>query len=208
MILIIDNYDSFTFNLAQSLGSMGLEVAVRRNDAFTFEELDRMPLKAVVISPGPGEPRSAGLTLEAVGHFKDKLPVLGICLGHQAVGAYFGGKVTRASNIMHGKTSLVYHNGDGIFEGISSPFEAMRYHSLLLERETLPSSLQVIASTEDGEVMALRHAVYTGMVGLQFHPESLFTPHGSVLLYNFCRHYGLLPLKSLQGGECPEAVRG
>ncbi|MDO9534962.1 MAG: aminodeoxychorismate/anthranilate synthase component II [Bacillota bacterium] len=193
MILIIDNYDSFTFNLAQELGSMGLEIEVRRNDAFTLEELEQMPLRAVFISPGPGEPGSAGLSLKAVGYFKNRLPVLGICLGHQVIGAYFGARVVRASRLMHGKTSLIHHHGDSIFMGIDSPFEAMRYHSLLVSRDFLPPSLEVIAATEEGEIMAIRHKIYGNLVGLQFHPESLFTPHGRAILNNFCRLSGLFP---------------
>jgi anthranilate synthase/aminodeoxychorismate synthase-like glutamine amidotransferase len=192
MILIIDNYDSFTFNLAQELGSMGLEVEVRRNDAFTLEELGQMPLQAVVISPGPGEPGSAGLSLKAVGFLKSRLPILGICLGHQVIGAYFGARVVRASRLMHGKTSFIHHNGDSMFKGVDSPFEAMRYHSLLVAREFLPPSLEVIAATEEGEIMAIRHKFYRNLVGLQFHPESLFTPPGRMILANFCQLSGLL----------------
>lgn len=191
MILIIDNYDSFTFNLAQELGSMGLDVDVRRNDAFNLEELEEMPLRAVVISPGPGEPSSAGLSLKAVGFFKNRLPILGICLGHQVIGAYFGARVVRASHLMHGKTSLVYHQGDSIFKGVDSPFEAMRYHSLILAGG-LPSSLEVIAATEEEEIMAIRHKLYRNLIGLQFHPESLFTPRGRMILANFCLISGLI----------------
>lgn len=193
MILIIDNYDSFTFNLAQALGSMGLEVEVRRNDAFTLDELDQMPLRAVVISPGPGEPASAGLSLQAVDLLKNRLPILGICLGHQVLAACFGARVVRASRLMHGKTSLIYHKGEGIFEGIKSPFEAMRYHSLLVSREFFPSSLEIIAATAEGEIMAIRHKLYHQLIGLQFHPESLFTPPGQTILANFVRLCGLFP---------------
>ncbi len=208
MILIIDNYDSFTFNLAQELGSMGLEVVVRRNDAFSLAELKQLPLRAVVISPGPGEPGSAGLSLKAVGYFKDRLPVLGICLGHQVIGAYFGARVVRASRIMHGKTSLIHHNGDSIFEGVESPFEAMRYHSLLISRNSLPLSLEVIAATQEGEIMAIRHKFYENLLGLQFHPESLFTPQGRIILANVCRLSGLSPANILIGGEHPGVLQG
>lgn len=211
MILIIDNYDSFTFNLAQELGSMGMEITVRRNDAFTLAELERLPLRAIVISPGPGEPGAAGLSLQTVGFFKDRLPLLGICLGHQVIGACFGAAIVRASRIMHGKTSLVYHNGDAIFEGVASPFEAMRYHSLLVSEDYLPPSLAVIAATAEGEIMAIRHKLCQNMVGLQFHPESLFTPQGRMILRNFCRISGLLPVEQVDqkaGGEYPGVLRG
>lgn len=187
MILIIDNYDSFTYNLSQSLGSLGLDVLVWRNDTFTVDDLEKLALQAVVISPGPGFPSTAGQTMPAVGFFKDRLPLLGVCLGHQAIVAYFGGKIVRAPRIMHGKISLVYHNGDGIFQGIDSPFEAMRYHSLLAERDSLPRSLEVIAWTAEGEIMGVRHRTYRRVIGLQFHPESWFTPAGGQIIANFCR---------------------
>ncbi len=205
MILLIDNYDSFTFNLAQELGSMGLAVEVRRNDAFSLEELERMPLQAVVISPGPGEPAAAGLSLKTVDFCKGRLPMLGICLGHQVIGACFGAGIVRAPRLMHGKTSLVYHYGDSIFNGVDSPFTAMRYHSLLVSRDSLPPSLEVIAATQEGEIMALRHRFYRNLIGLQFHPESLFTPQGRTILANFCRLAGLFPADPFTGGERPEA---
>ncbi len=185
MILIIDNYDSFTFNLAQMVGAMGFELVVLRNDRFTFSELDKLPLQGVIISPGPGEPRGAGLTLEAIGHFKNRLPVLGICLGHQAIGAYAGAMVVGAERLMHGKVSPVTHRGDKVFAGVSSPFTAMRYHSLILERETMPGNLEIIAETREGEIMGIRHREYENMVGLQFHPESFFTPDGKKILENY-----------------------
>ena len=208
MILIIDNYDSFTFNLAQALGYMGLEVLVLRNDAFTLGELEQMPLQAVFISPGPGEPKSAGFSLEAVGYLKDRLPVLGICLGHQVISAYFGARVVQAPRIMHGKISQIHHNGDSIFSGVDSPFEAVRYHSLIVPREFLPPSLEVIAATEEDEVMAVRHKLYENLVGLQFHPESLFTPYGRLILANFCRLFGPCSANNPTGGERPEVLQG
>ena len=221
MILVIDNYDSFTFNLVQALGSMGLEVTVRRNDAFTLQELRQMPLKALIISPGPGAPKSAGLSLKAVGLLKDRLPILGICLGHQVLAEFFGAEVVQAPRLMHGKTSLVYHNGEGIFAGIRSPFEAMRYHSLVVSREAFPSSLEIIAQTAEGEIMAIRHKVYPYLIGLQFHPESLFTPPGERILANFVSLCGLFPARKKPqvvknkeqiydraGGEGPGAFQG
>ncbi len=190
MILIIDNYDSFTYNLAQALGAMGLEIKVLRNDKFSLEQLEAMAIKSIVISPGPGEPYSGGLSLAVIDRFKGRVPVLGICLGHQAVCALFGGKVVRASRMMHGKLSLVYHhNNEPIFQSVQSPFEVMRYHSLLVERESLPEELEIIAETDQGEIMGARHRRYKDVIGLQFHPESFFTPAGSQILLNYCRMF-------------------
>ena len=185
MILIIDNYDSFTYNLVQIIGNMGREIVVRRNDAFTLAELAAMPLEAIVISPGPGEPTGAGLSMQTISHFREQLPILGICLGHQAIGACFGAQVVRADNLMHGKTSPVYHNNDPVFNEIDSPFPVMRYHSLLLERESMPPELEIIAETAAGEIMAIRHRQHRHILGLQFHPESYFTPAGEQVLANF-----------------------
>ena len=185
MILIIDNYDSFTFNLAQAVGTLGREVKVLRNDAVNLDEVSRMSLDAVIISPGPGVPEDAGISMKAVDFFKDKLPLLGVCLGHQALGAAFGCRVVRAERLMHGKKSIVYHKGDKIFKDIPSSFEAMRYHSLILERENLEDSFDIIAETKEKEIMGIRHRIYNNLVGVQFHPESYFTKEGMTILKNF-----------------------
>lgn len=185
MILIVDNYDSFSYNLAQAVGSLGYSVQVWRNDEYELHDLDELSLDAVIISPGPGVPESAGMSLQTIGYLCDKLPIMGVCLGHQAIGVYFGGRVVRSSCLMHGKTSQVYHHEDPVFAGIESPVEVMRYHSLLLEPSTLPSSLEVIAHTQEGEIMGVRHRYFPQVVGIQFHPESFFTPHGSRMLLNF-----------------------
>ncbi len=188
MILIIDNYDSFTYNLAQSFGAMGMDVEVLRNDVFRLQDLERMPVEGLVISPGPGEPHSAGMSISTIDYFKGRVPVLGICLGHQAICALFGGRVIRAPRMMHGKISPVIHRGDKIFAAVPSPFEVMRYHSLLVERSSLPSELEIIAETAAGEIMGVRHTRYPGLIGLQFHPESHFTPFGCQLLQNYLQH--------------------
>lgn len=193
MILIVDNYDSFSFNLAQTVGSLGHHVRVWRNDEYELEDLDSLPLDAVIISPGPGVPESAGMSLQTIGHLRERLPILGVCLGHQAIGVYFGGRIIKSCCLMHGKTSQIYHYGDPIFAGIESPMEGMRYHSLLLDSSSLPSSMEVIARTAEGEIMGIRHRHYAQVVGVQFHPESYFTPHGSRILSNF--------LASLSAGE-------
>ena len=187
MILIVDNYDSFSYNLAQEIGAKGYEVVVWRNDEYELSELDRFPLQAVIISPGPGVPENAGQSMQTVGYLQEKIPVLGICLGHQAIGAYYGNRIIRAGCLMHGKTSLVYHNDDELFKNVESPFEVMRYHSLLLDGSQVPPSLEVIARTEEGEIMAVRHRQYNRVVGVQFHPESYFTPAGPRILANFLK---------------------
>ncbi len=187
MLLIIDNYDSFTYNLAQAFGAMGLETRVLRNDAYDLHDLASLAVDGVVISPGPGEPPGAGMSMDTIDYYKDRVPVLGICLGHQAICALFGGKVVRAPRLMHGKTSFVYHYGDPVFEEISSPFDVMRYHSLLVERSSLPPELEIIADTTEGDIMGVRHKKYPGVIGLQFHPESFFTPDGGRILMNYCR---------------------
>ncbi|MDA7722803.1 aminodeoxychorismate/anthranilate synthase component II [Pseudomonadales bacterium] len=190
MILMIDNYDSFTYNIVQYLLELGAEVEVRRNDEITIAEIEAMAPEKIVISPGPCTPNEAGISLEAVDHFAGKIPILGICLGHQSIGQSFGGTIGRAGSVMHGKTSAIHHNGEGVFAGLKQPFEATRYHSLVVDKATLPSTLEVTAWTEkDGEVdeiMGLRHREL-GIEGVQFHPESILTEHGYDLLNNFLK---------------------
>ena len=190
MILMIDNYDSFTYNIVQYLLELGAEVEVRRNDEITIAEIEAMAPEKIVISPGPCTPNEAGISLEAVDHFAGKIPILGICLGHQSIGQSFGGTIGRAGSVMHGKTSAIHHNGEGVFAGLKQPFEATRYHSLVVDKTTLPSTLEVTAWTEkDGEVdeiMGLRHREL-GIEGVQFHPESILTEHGYDLLNNFLK---------------------
>ena len=195
MLLMIDNYDSFTFNLVQYLGELGQEVKVVRNDALTVAQIRALKPAHIMISPGPGTPDDAGVSLELLGGLAGEIPVFGVCLGHQAIGQAFGGKVIRAKEIMHGKTSLVHHRGEGVFAGLPNPFEATRYHSLVVEQSTLPECLEVTAWTEhaDGsldEIMGLRHKTLP-IEGVQFHPESILTQHGHDLLRNFLG----LPLK-------------
>ena len=189
MLLMIDNYDSFTFNLVQYFGELGEDVRVIRNDAMTLAALRKLEPSAIVISPGPGTPDDAGLSLEIIERLSGSVPILGVCLGHQAIGQAFGGKVVRAKQIMHGKTSLVHHDGKGVFRGLPNPFEATRYHSLVVEQETLPDCLEVSAWTADAddtidEIMGLRHRTLA-VEGVQFHPESILTEHGHALLGNF-----------------------
>ena len=184
MIAVIDNYDSFTYNLVQYLGTLGAELEVWRNDAITVEALAAKPLAGLVISPGPGEPRDAGISEAAIGRLAGRVPILGVCLGHQALGEVFGGRVVRAPRLMHGKTSPILHRGRGLFAGLDNPFEATRYHSLIVERETLPECLELIAWTPEGEVMALKHRDHETW-GVQFHPESVLTRPGLKLIENF-----------------------
>ena len=184
MILVIDNYDSFTFNLVQYLGEIGQEVVVRRNDQIDLNGIEAMRPDHILISPGPCTPNEAGISLKLIEHFKGKIPILGVCLGHQAIGQAFGGEVVRADRLMHGKTSEIYHDGKTIFRGIPSPFTATRYHSLIVRRETLPDCLEISAETAEGEIMGLRHKRYP-IEGVQFHPESIMTEHGHALLRNF-----------------------
>jgi anthranilate synthase/aminodeoxychorismate synthase-like glutamine amidotransferase len=185
MLLLIDNYDSFTFNLAHRIGELGATVKVVRNDAMTLPELERLAPDRLVISPGPGRPESAGVTIEALRHFAGKIPVLGVCLGHQALSIAFGGRVERASRPMHGKTSRVVHDGSGLFEGVDQPFDAGRYHSLVIPKDAVPAGFIVTASVEgDGTIMAIRHEERP-VFGVQFHPESVLTPAGQRLLGNF-----------------------
>lgn len=184
MILMIDNYDSFTFNLVQYLGEMGEDIKVYRNDKISLEEIIQMSPDHIVISPGPCTPNEAGVSLELIGKLGGKIPILGVCLGHQAIGQAYGGNVIRAQKLMHGKTSVIHHDGKTIFEGIESPFTATRYHSLIVERDSLPECLEISAWTEQGEIMGLRHKEHV-VEGVQFHPESILTEHGKKLLKNF-----------------------
>lgn len=184
MILVIDNYDSFTYNLVQYLGEIGQEVIVRRNDQIDLAGIEELKPDHILISPGPCTPNEAGISLALIDHFKGKIPILGVCLGHQSIGQVFGGEVIRAEKLMHGKTSEIIHDGKTIFEGIPSPYTATRYHSLIVRRETLPDCLEISAETKDGEIMGLRHKEYP-IEGVQFHPESIITDHGLTLLRNF-----------------------
>ena len=184
MLLLLDNYDSFTYNVYQLLSELGAEVEVVRNDVATVGELASRNYGGVVISPGPGEPKDAGVTEELIRTMKGVVPILGVCLGHQAIGEVFGAKVVRAPKIVHGKSSRVKHGGEGIYKGLPKPMEAARYHSLILERETLPDCLTISAETEDGIIMGVRHKEYD-VEGVQFHPESILTPEGRTMLKNF-----------------------
>ena len=186
MILVIDNYDSFTYNLVQYLGALGEEVEVRRNDEITIVEIDANRPSHILISPGPGRPEDAGISMELIRSFAGRVPILGVCLGHQAIGQVFGGRVVRASTVVHGKASEIKHDGKSIFSGLDSPFNAGRYHSLAVERESLPACLEVSAETTDGVIMGLRHRERK-IEGVQFHPESILTPVGKRLLANFLR---------------------
>ena len=188
MILMIDNYDSFTYNLVQYLREMAAEVQVFRNDAITVAEIEKLAPAAIVISPGPGRPEDAGVSCDVIRAFAGKIPLLGVCLGHQAMGLVFGGKVIHAKKLMHGKVSDIACDGQGIFKGLDSrPFKAMRYHSLALEKESLPDCLVVSATTDDGEIMGIRHQQFA-VEGIQFHPESIMTPVGKRILRNFLRN--------------------
>jgi para-aminobenzoate synthetase component 2 len=186
MILVIDNYDSFTYNLVQYLGELGAEVYVRRNDQTTLEEIRRLRPERIVISPGPKTPNEAGICLDLIRNFSASKPILGVCLGHQAIGQAFGGKVVRAPQVMHGKTSLIHHDAKGVFAGLPNPFPATRYHSLIVERESLPSCLEISATSPEGLIMGLRHKEMK-VEGVQFHPESVLTEAGKQLLANFLR---------------------
>jgi anthranilate synthase component 2 len=183
---MIDNYDSFTYNLVQYLGVLGAEVEVRRNDKVTLDEIETMKPERIVISPGPGTPQSAGITISMIERFHPKVPILGVCLGHQAIGAAFGGRVLHAARIMHGKTSEISHDSKGVFRDLPDPITATRYHSLAVERKSLPSCLEVSAEAEDGEIMGLRHRQYP-VEGIQFHPESILTKEGMNILRNFLK---------------------
>jgi anthranilate synthase component 2 len=184
MILMIDNYDSFTYNLVQYLGELGCDVRVARNDELTVDEIERLRPERIVISPGPCTPNEAGISLELVGRLAGRVPLLGVCLGHQAIGQAFGGRVVHAKTLMHGKVSAIHHSGQGVFHGLPSPYNATRYHSLAIERASCPAELEVTAWTEDGEIMGVRHRSLK-VEGVQFHPESILTEHGHALLRNF-----------------------
>ena len=184
MLLMIDNYDSFTYNIVQYFGELGEEVRTVRNDEVTIEEIADMKLDRICISPGPKAPRDAGVSVEVIKRFQGKLPILGVCLGHQAIGEAFGGKIIRAKEVMHGKTSMIAHTGVGVFKGLPSPFTVIRYHSLAIERASLPSCLEVTAWTDDGEIMGVRHKEFD-IQGVQFHPESILSEHGHALFKNF-----------------------
>lgn len=186
MIVVVDNYDSFTYNLVQYLGELGETLAVYRNDQTTVEEIAAQSPEAIVVSPGPCAPADAGISVDVLRRLGPTVPTLGVCLGHQCIGAAFGGKVIRAPEIMHGKTSLVYHDGEGLFAGLPNPLEAIRYHSLIVERSSLPETLVSTAQTSKGLIMGLRHVSYP-VVGVQFHPESIMTTSGKDLLRNFLR---------------------
>lgn len=186
MILMIDNFDSFTYNLVQYLRQLGAEVQVARNNALTVDAVAELAPEAIVVSPGPGQPQTAGISMDTIRSFSGRIPILGICLGHQAIAAAFGGKIIAARQLMHGKTSTVTADGQAVYRGITTPFKAMRYHSLAVERASLPDSLTVTAESEDGEIMGIRHRTHM-TEGLQFHPESIMTTVGKRLLRNFLR---------------------
>jgi len=183
---MIDNYDSFTYNLVQYLGELGKDIRVFRNDKITIQEIEKMNPEKIVISPGPCTPKEAGISIELIQNFSGRIPILGVCLGHQSIGAAFGGEIIRAPRLMHGKTSIIYHDGKTIFEGLPNPFEATRYHSLLIKKETLPDCLEVTAWTDMDEIMGVRHKDAI-VEGVQFHPESILTKVGKDLLRNFLK---------------------
>jgi anthranilate synthase/aminodeoxychorismate synthase-like glutamine amidotransferase len=184
MILMIDNYDSFTYNLVQYLGQLGQEVMVYRNDEITLDEIGKLAPDAIFLSPGPCTPKEAGITVNVIRKFHKSIPIMGVCLGHQAIGYAFGGNVVRAGRLMHGKTSSIINDGKTIFKGLPNPFTAGRYHSLLVERTSLPSCFEISAETEEGEIMGIRHREYP-VEGIQFHPESILTPHGKRIIKNY-----------------------
>lgn len=184
MLLMIDNYDSFTYNLVQYLAEIGQEVEVVRNDKISIEEINKLNPRYIVISPGPCTPNEAGISLELIEAFKGKIPILGVCLGHQSIGQAFGGKIVHAQTIMHGKTSKIFHNNKGVFRGIKDPFVATRYHSLVIEKQTLPNCFDITAWTDDNEIMGIKHKELA-IEGVQFHPESILSEHGHDLLKNF-----------------------
>ncbi len=195
MILVIDNYDSFTYNVVQELGELGADLTVYRNDKITVNEIRRLAPERIVISPGPGFPIDAGLSLDVIRQLGAQIPLLGICLGHQAIGEAYGGVVVHAPELMHGKTSMIYHEGDTIMSDIPNPFEATRYHSLIVQEETLPDCLMVTARTATGEIMGIRHKEHP-VIGVQFHPESILTYHGMQMLGNFLSYQPMEVIKS------------
>lgn len=184
MILMIDNYDSFTYNLVQYFGELGADLKVHRNDELSLGQIKRMNVKQIVISPGPGRPEGAGISVELIREFAGEIPILGVCLGHQCIGYAYGGKIIRAKKLMHGKTSMIRHDNKEIFKGIENPFEATRYHSLVIEKRTLPKYLKITARSSDGEIMGVRHKDFP-LWGVQFHPESILTKAGKGILKNF-----------------------
>lgn len=186
MLLMIDNYDSFTYNLVQYLGELGEEVVVHRNDEITLDEIAAMKPDRIVVSPGPCTPNEAGVSVPLIKQFAGKIPILGVCLGHQSIGQAFGGRIVHAQELMHGKTSQIHHKGEGVFKHLPHPYRATRYHSLVIERASLPQCLEVTAWTDDGEIMGVRHKSLA-VEGVQFHPESILTEHGHALLQNFTR---------------------
>ncbi len=186
MLLMIDNYDSFTYNLVQYLGELGEDIRVFRNDKISIKQIEEMAPDRIVISPGPCTPKEAGISVGVIEHFAGKLPILGVCLGHQSIGAAFGGEIIRAQGLMHGKTSLIFHDGKTLFTGLPNPFEATRYHSLLIRKESIPDCLEITAWTDSGEIMGVRHKGFV-IEGVQFHPESILTVAGKDLLRNFLK---------------------
>ncbi len=184
MLLMIDNYDSFTYNLVQYFAELGEEVVVHRNDEIALEQIAALKPQHIVISPGPCTPNEAGVSVATIKQFAGKIPILGVCLGHQSIGQAFGGKIIHAKNLMHGKTSAIFHNSSSVFQGLPSPFTATRYHSLVIDRSTLPDCLEITAWTDDGEIMGVRHKTLA-VEGVQFHPESILTEHGHAMLKNF-----------------------
>ena len=189
MLSMIDNYDSFTYNLVQYFSELGQEVVVERNDKISLEEIKNLNPEFLVLSPGPCTPNEAGISLDIVNSFKGKIPILGVCLGHQTIGQAFGGKITHAKTIMHGKTSEIHHTNKGVFKGLSNPFTATRYHSLVIDRESLPDCFEITAWTDDEEIMGIRHKELF-IEGVQFHPESILSEYGHDLLRNFIKNYG------------------
>jgi anthranilate synthase component II len=188
MLLMIDNYDSFTYNLVQYLGELGQDVHVYRNDEISLDKIRELQPEKIVISPGPCTPNEAGISLALINEFAGKIPLLGVCLGHQSIGQAFGGKIIKAKTLMHGKTSLIHHNNTGIFKNLPNPYTATRYHSLVIERETIPDCLEITAWTDDDEIMGVKHKTLA-VEGVQFHPESILTEHGHDLLNNFLKAY-------------------
>ena len=186
MLLMIDNYDSFTYNLVQYFAELGADVAVRRNDEVTLQQIEELHPQYIVISPGPCTPNEAGISVPVIKTFAGRIPILGVCLGHQSIGQAFGGRIIHAKQLMHGKTSVIHHNGSSVFSGLPNPFTATRYHSLVIERESLPDCLEITAWTDDGEIMGVRHMTFA-VHGVQFHPESILTEHGHDMLDNFLK---------------------
>ncbi|MDA8156405.1 MAG: aminodeoxychorismate/anthranilate synthase component II [Actinomycetota bacterium] len=186
MLLMLDNYDSFTYNLVQYLGELGADVRVFRNDKITIDGIRELAPALIVVSPGPCTPNEAGISVPAIREFAGKIPILGVCLGHQSIGAAFGGDIIRAPRLMHGKTSLIHHDGKGVYEGLPNPFTATRYHSLVIKRETMPECLEITSWTDEGEIMGVRHKQFQ-VEGVQFHPESILTESGKDLLRNFLK---------------------